>query len=351
MQPIPHQGSVRRRTQRSPRWQLTSTIPFRGQSGPGHAEALARYRSGQESGGKEYASTVTTFYDLVTDFYEFGWGRSFHFAPAKEGASFEEAIAEHQHYLGEAMGLKPGMNVLDVGCGVGGPLRSIAGRFGVSVVGLNISEYQLRKCAEYNKGAGLGHVCSVVQGDFLEMPLADRSFDAAYHIEAITHSPDKTAAFAEVRRVLRPGGVFAGYDWCMTSLFNRDNPEHRRLKESIERTNAIPELGSFADISDSLEAAGFEVLELRDRASDPDFRIPWYRPLEGSSLSPKRLPRTALGRRLTSATLHVLERLGAVPKGSTEVQNLLNIAADSLVAAGRKRIVTPMYFHLARKPD
>lgn len=320
--------------------------------GPGGTpEAVARYRSGQESGGREYASTVTTFYDLVTDFYEFGWGRSFHFAPAKKGASFEEAIADHEHFLGEAMGLKPGMNVLDVGCGVGGPQRSIAKRFGVSVVGLNISEYQLRKCAEYNREAGLDHVCSVVQGDFLEMPLGDRSFDAAYHIEAITHSPDRMAAFAEVHRVLRPGGVFTGYDWCMTPLFNRDDPEHRRLKESIESTNAVPELCSFADISDSLEVAGFEVLELHDRASDTNFEIPWYRPLEGSSLSPKRLPRSALGRRLTSVVLRMLGRLGSVPNGSTEVQSILNIAADSLVAAGRKGIMTPMCFHLARRPS
>ena len=111
-------------------------------------EAVSRYRSGQESGGREYASTVTTFYDLITDFYEFGWGRSFHFAPAKQGSSFEEALAAHQRYLGEAMGLEPGMKVLDVGCGVGGPQRSIAGKFGVSVVGLNISEYQLVKCTE-----------------------------------------------------------------------------------------------------------------------------------------------------------------------------------------------------------
>lgn len=317
----------------------------------GTQEAVARYRRGQGSGGREYASTVTTFYDLVTDFYEFGWGRSFHFAPAKEGASFEEAIADHEHYLGEAMGLKPGMKVLDVGCGVGGPQRSIAGRFGVSVVGLNISEYQLRKCAEYNKDAGLDHACSVVQGDFLKMPLAERSFDAAYHVEAITHSPDKTAAFAEVFRVLRPGGVFTGYDWCITPLFNPGDPEHRRLKESIESTNAVPELVSFADISDSLIAAGFEILDVHDRAADTDFGVPWYRPLEGSSLSPKRFPRTALGRRFTSLSLRVLERLGAVPNGSTEVQNILNIAADSLVAAGRKGIMTPMYYHRARRPN
>ena len=45
------------------------------------------------------------FYDLVTEFYELGWGRSFHFAPGKEGESFEESLASHQYFLGEVLGL------------------------------------------------------------------------------------------------------------------------------------------------------------------------------------------------------------------------------------------------------
>ena len=54
------------------------------------------------------------------------------------------------------MGLKPGMRVLDIDCGGGGPQRSIASKFGCEIVGLNINEYQLGKCAEYSRRAGLG---------------------------------------------------------------------------------------------------------------------------------------------------------------------------------------------------
>ena len=42
------------------------------------AEALARYRDSQRRGKEEYAAMVEAFYDLITDFYEYGWGRSFH---------------------------------------------------------------------------------------------------------------------------------------------------------------------------------------------------------------------------------------------------------------------------------
>ena len=313
-------------------------------------ERLSEYRRSQGRAKEEYASMVTAFYDLVTDFYEYGWGQSFHFAPMKGRASFEESIAGHQIFLGEAIGLRPGMEVLDVGCGVGGPQRALARKFGASVVGLNINEYQLEKCSAYNSKAGLDHLCSILHGDFLNIPAEDGSFDAAYHIEAMPHAPDKVAAYAEIFRVLRPGAVFAGYDWCMTPLYDDGNPGHQELKEGIEYGNALPEIASFTEVDDSLRAVGFELVEARDRALDADPKTPWYQSLEGGSLNLKSLPRTALGRQITLAVLRILEGVRAVPRGSSEVNKILNIAADSLMAAGRLGIFTPMYYHKARKP-
>ena len=314
------------------------------------ADALSRYRRSQQRSREDYARMVEGFYDLITDFYEFGWGRSFHFAPGMKGASFEESLARHQHVLGAALGLRPGMEALDIGCGVGGPQRALARAFGASVTGLNISEYQVGKCTEYNRKAGLDHLCSVVHGDFMAIPADAGTFDAAYHIEAIAHAPTKAAAYTEVFRVLRPGAVFAGFEWCMTPLYDGDNPEHRRLKQQIEYGNALPPIASFTDVTDGLQAVGFELIEARDRALDDDVERPWYQPLEGGGLTLRSLPRTALGRKLTSAALRILERVRAVPDGSFEIQALLNVAADSLVAAGRLGIFTPMYFHTARKP-
>jgi len=315
------------------------------------AETLSKYRNSQERGKEEYAAMVESFYDLITDFYEYGWGRSFHFAPAKGGASFEEAIAGHQHFLGEALGLKPGMEVLDIGCGVGGPQRTLARKFGASIVGLNISEYQIGKCAAYNGKAGLDHICSVLQGDFMNIPAEDGSFDGAYQIEALSHAPDKTTAYAEVFRILRPGAIFAGYDWCVTPLYDAGNPEHRDLKQRIEFSNALPEIASFSDVADGLRAAGFELIEAHDRAADADPRTPWYRPLEGSGLTLRGLPRTSLGRKITTTALRVLQAVRTVPNGSLETQEILNVAADSLAMAGQLGIFTPMYYHKARKPS
>ena len=314
------------------------------------AETLDHFRTSQASGKHEYASMVERYYKLVTDFYEFGWGPSFHFAPTMDGESLEQSIANHQYFLGDALGLKPSVNVLDVGCGVGGPQRSLAEKYGASITGLNISEYQLSKCEAYNKKSGLDDLCHVLLGDFMAIPAEDQSFDAAYHIEAITHAPNAQTVYEELFRVLRPGSIFAGYEWCMTPLYDSDNPTHREVKERIEYGNALPQVASCSDVDEGLRSVGFEVLYSRDRALDSDQEMPWFHPLEGSVRTLRGFPRSTIGRKVTSLSLRILESLRIVPKGAFETQEILNIAADSLVAAGRLGIFTPMYFHKARKP-
>ena len=67
---------------------------------------------------------VASYFTLITDFYEYGWGPSFHFAPTIDDASFEVSLTAYEHYLGESLDFKPGQKVIDLGCGVGGPQRS-----------------------------------------------------------------------------------------------------------------------------------------------------------------------------------------------------------------------------------
>ncbi|TVU41833.1 hypothetical protein EJB05_15388, partial [Eragrostis curvula] len=84
------------------------------------------YGGKEESRKSNYTDMVNKYYDLATSFYEYGWGESFHFAHRWSGESLRESIKRHEHFLALQLGLKPGMKVLDVGCGIGGPLREIA---------------------------------------------------------------------------------------------------------------------------------------------------------------------------------------------------------------------------------
>jgi sterol 24-C-methyltransferase len=76
---------------------------------------------------KEQSAQITNkYYDLVTDFYEYGtlhidkgWGASFHFAQMFRDSSFSQCVSRHENYLALKLQLGKGMNCLDAGCGVG----------------------------------------------------------------------------------------------------------------------------------------------------------------------------------------------------------------------------------------
>ena len=99
----------------------------------------------------EYKTLVTNYYSLATDFYEYGWGQSFHFANRFRGETLAESIQRHESYLALRMQLKPGDKVLDIGCGVGGPLRRIANLSGAHVTGVTISQYQIQRAKAIGK--------------------------------------------------------------------------------------------------------------------------------------------------------------------------------------------------------
>lgn len=293
---------------------------------------------------------VNQYYDLVTDFYEYGWGRSFHFAHRAAGEPMRDAILRHEHRLALCLGLQPGWRVLDVGCGVGGPLINIARLTGAELVGLNNNAYQLQRARTHTRAAGLEPRCSFVHGDFMQIPAADEQFDAAYAIEATCHAPDRTGVFAEVARVLQPGGRFAGYEWCLTDRYDPLDAEHRAIKRGIEEGDALPDITPTHAVDRALEAAGFEVLETRDLAAGCAPGLPWYHELQGGELtSLAGIGRTRAGRAVTRLAVDLLERVGVAPRGARQVYAVLNTAADSLVAAGRRGIFTPMYLFVARK--
>ncbi len=304
---------------------------------------------GVEARKAEYAKMINHYYDVVTDFYEHGWGQSFHFAARARGESFEASLARAEHYLALRLGLGEGMKAIDVGCGVGGPMRSIARFSGASIEGVNNNDYQLEKLAAHNDEAGLSQLCSGFKGDFMKLGVPDGSYDAAYAIEATCHAPDKAGVFREIHRALKPGALFAGYEWCMTDAFDPTDPRHQWIKSEIETGDGLPDLYTIPGTLEALRAAGFEVLDSFDAALRSDPETPWYLPLRGELEGLSTLRRGRLGRRLARRTIGILEALRIAPKGSKEVSLMLGRAAEGLIAGGETGIFTPSFFFLARR--
>ena len=176
-----------------------------------------------------YAKLVNSYYELATLFYEVGWGSSFHFSYRMMGESFAEGIRRHEYYLASFLGgLKPGSKVLDVGCGIGGPYRNIARFTGWNITGITLNEHQVQRGNTLNKNQGLAGQCQSVQGDFMKLPFPDASFDGVYAIEATCHAPHREGVYSEIKRVLKPGAIFACYEWCLTDKFQKGERARER---------------------------------------------------------------------------------------------------------------------------
>ena len=299
---------------------------------------------------KRYADMVNDFYNLVTDFYEWGWGQSFHFGPRFHNETFVESIKRTEYHLCSRLGMKPGVRALDVGCGVGGPMRNMAIFSGASIDGITINEYQVKIGNKYNEKHGLSDICKLTQGDFQNLPWPNATFDVAYAIEATCHSPDRVQTFGGVARVLKKGGLFGGYEWVMTNKYDANNKDHVRIKEGIEVGNGLPTLVGPEVIIDNLKKAGFEIVDFYDanRGVHNSNESPWYETLAGK-MSVTGFRMTHIGRMCTHTMVWLLETLRIAPLGSTRVSALLNATAIDLVDGGRLEIFTPSFFFIAKK--
>ena len=339
-------------------FQLLKTM--KGNSGtsgvaPEISEYEERFRADQsrspgETAG-DYKKINELYYDLVTDFFEYGWSRSFHFAPRVPGESFRASLARHERNLAQALELKPGMVAADFGCGIGGPLLEIARFSGAKIVGININGYQLERARQLAEEADLAHLAEFLQCDFLHVETPDESFDAVYSIEATCCAPDKLSIYGEIFRVLKPGARFAAYEYCMTDRFDPQSPVQLKLKGEIELGGGLLNIDDPQTVVDALRSVGFEVLETRDLALQTGPSVPWYEPLVGSGISFASFRSSNVGRWVTLNSVRVLETLRIAPKGSVRVLETLELCAAALAEAGRLGIFTPMYFIHARKPE
>jgi len=114
--------------------------------------------------------------------------------------------------LAEQMLLSENSRVLDIGSGLGGPARTLAEAYGCHVTGLDLTQAFCDAAEIMSDWVNLGGRVSFQQGDATDLPFPGNHFDAAMTIHVAMNIPAKDKVYAQARRVVKPGGIFAVYD-------------------------------------------------------------------------------------------------------------------------------------------
>lgn len=226
-----------------------------------------------------------------------------------------EATAE----LADLLPVSPGDHLLDIGCGLGGPARYMADRFGCRVTGIDLTEAFCETARQLTDCVGLGARVTIRQASALDLPFDAGSFDTAYTQNVSMNIADKASFHSEAFRVIRPGGHFA-------------------LSELVLGTGGAPVyptpwsddgsasyLVSEEETLAGLKAAGFEVVTAVDKTA-------------AAMASHQRMRERIAREGPPKFGVHVIMGAGAREKGRNSVRN---------IEEGRTRPVEI----LCRKPD
>jgi phosphoethanolamine N-methyltransferase len=187
--------------------------------------------------------------------YELRWGEGF----------LSPGGAEEVARMLEGADLR-GREVLDIGCGVGGADVVLVRDHGAGhVLGIDVERPALDRAAARAESAGLTDRLSFQLVAPGPLPFAAAAFDVVFSKEAIIHVADKAALFAEVLRVLRPGGGFVVSDWFRSSA-----PFSEEMTAYVESGHLTFNMETLEATAETLRRIGFAQVTTRDRHA-------WYR--------------------------------------------------------------------------
>jgi len=317
------------------------------------------------------AKAAERYFTLITDFFEYGWGDAFHMAPLRPDWGFKRSMAYWETWFVSQMNITKDSRVADLGCGIGGPMRRVIEFTGANMTGVTICEHQQKRARQITAElpAFIQERAEYVVGDYNDLPesMAPSSYDAAYFMESLSHAEDRASPLAQAVKIVKPGGIVAGWQWMLKPAFDYSNPRHLELKRGMEYGgglrnlnkpygetigSATPHPAGTEFRAEEYERAGLEVLASFDMGTEAIDRghLGWWVSLTTGVDIPSRLTSSHWGRKLTMATVKLLESVGLAEPGTYRTALMLEHCGYSAAVAGELGIFTPAWVTIARVP-
>jgi sarcosine/dimethylglycine N-methyltransferase len=237
-------------------------------------------------------STTQAYYDgPASEIYREIWRDNLHMGiPPHPNATLHEAMDNTNRIMADSADITADDRVLDLGCGYGSTARYLAANYGCTVIGLTISNEELKLARERAREARLDHLLTFEYGDFHNVEYSNESFDIVWSQEAFLHGADKHRILHECHRVLKPGGTFIFSD----ILVRGDTPQadRKRLYARLKTTD----IWDFPDYEDGLNRLGFEIIKSEDHSQ-------YVAPTYGGVVDKVREHRSALAERIGDDTV------------------------------------------------
>ena len=177
----------------------------------------------------------------------------------------KQDVVRRRRLVREALGVRSGDRVVDVGCGPGFGSAELLADVGPTgaVVGIDTSAVMLAAAARRCDGLG---DATFHAGDATRLPVEDRGFDRALCVQVLEFVPDVAAALTELYRVLRPGGraLVWDVDWSTLSWYSTEPARMQRMLQAWDRHLAHPALPR--TLASMMRHAGFSDIQAQGHA-------------------------------------------------------------------------------------
>jgi sterol 24-C-methyltransferase len=302
------------------------------------------------------AAAAERYFTLITDFFEYGWGDAFHMAPLHPEWSFKRSMAYWEQNFALVAGISPTMKVADLGMGIGGPMRRLVEFTGANITGVTICAHQVKRANQITATLPqyIQDRTTYLVGDYNDLPeeLEASTFDAAYFMESLSHAEDRAVPLAQAAKIVKPGGIVAGWQWMLKPAFDYENERHLDLKRGMEYGGGLRNLNKPHMRHEEYARAGLEVLTSYDMGTDAIERghLGWWISLTTGVDLPSRLTSSHWGRKLTMGTVKLLELIGVAEPGTLRTALMLEHCGFSAATAGELGIFTPAWVTISRVP-